>query len=71
MDNNTAEQSIHGFCVGKKNWIMIDTIVGAGFGAIIYSWAETAKENNLKSYNYFEYFLTEIPKHMDDHNTSF
>nr|WP_279389320.1 hypothetical protein [Clostridium tyrobutyricum] len=26
--------------------------------------AETAKSNNLKSYNYFEFLLTEIPKHM-------
>ena len=29
--------------------------------------AETAKANNLKPYHYFEYLLTEIPKHMDDH----
>ncbi|WP_347560838.1 transposase domain-containing protein [Clostridium sp. OM02-18AC] len=28
--------------------------------------AETAKANNLKPYEYFEYLLTEIPKHMDD-----
>ncbi|WP_347560074.1 transposase domain-containing protein [Clostridium sp. AF32-12BH] len=34
--------------------------------AIIYSIAETAKANNLKPYEYFEYLLTEIPKHMDD-----
>ena len=26
MDNNAAEQSIRGFCIGKKNWVMIDTI---------------------------------------------
>jgi transposase len=71
MDNNAAEQSIRGFCVGKKNWVMIDTIAGAESSAIIYSLAETAKANNLKPYNYFEYLLTEIPKHMDDHDTSF
>ena len=28
MDNNAAEQSIRGFCIGKKNWVMIDTIAG-------------------------------------------
>lgn len=71
MDNNAAEQSIRGFCVGKKNWVMIDTIAGADASAIIYSIAETAKANNLKPYDYFEYLLTEIPKHMDDHDTSF
>lgn len=71
MDNNSAEQSIRGFCIGKKNWVMIDTIAGANSSAMIYSLAETAKANNLKPYNYFEYLLTEIPKHMDDHDTSF
>lgn len=58
-------------CVGKKNWVMIDTIAGAEASAIIYSIAETAKANNLKPYDYFEYLLTEIPKHMEDHDTSF
>ncbi|WP_419576958.1 IS66 family transposase [Roseburia hominis] len=71
MDNNSAEQAIRPFCVGKKNWVMIDTIAGAEASAIIYSIAETAKSNNLKPYNYFEYLLTEIPKHMEDHDVSF
>lgn len=71
MHNNAAEQSIRGFCIGKKNWVMIDTIAGAKSSAIIYSIAETAKANNLKPYDYFEYLLTEIPKHMDDKDDSF
>lgn len=33
--------------------------------------AETAKANNLKPYEYFEYLLTEIPKHVDDKNKNF
>ena len=28
MDNNASERAIRGFCVGKKNWQMIDTING-------------------------------------------
>ena len=71
MDNNASERAIRGFCVGKKNWQMIDTINGAKSSAIIYSIAETAKANNLKPYEYFEYLLTEIPKHMDDTDRSF
>lgn len=71
LDNNAAEQTIRPFCVGKKNWVMIDTIAGAESSAMIYSIAETAKANKLKPYNYFEYLLEEIPKHMDDHDTSF
>ena len=71
MDNNAAEQSIRGFCIGKKNWVMIDTIAGAESSAVIYSIAETAKANQLKPYNYFEHLLTEIPKHLDDTDRTF
>ena len=71
MDNNAAEQSIRGFCIGKKNWMMIDTVAGAKSSAIVYSIAETAKANSLKPYDYFEYLLTEIPKHLDDTDRSF
>ena len=71
MDNNASERAIRGFCVGKKNWQMIDTINGAKASAIIYSIAETAKANNLKPYEYFEHLLTGIPKRMDDSDRSF
>lgn len=71
MHNNAAEQSIRGFCIGKKNWVMIDTIAGAKSSAIIYSIAETAKANHLKPYEYFEYLLTEIPRHMEEKDLSF
>lgn len=71
MDNNASERAIRGFCIGKKNWQMIDTINGAKASAIIYSIAETAKANSLKPYDYFEYLLSEISKHMDDTDKSF
>lgn len=50
---------------------MIDTINGATSSAIIYSIAEAAKANNLNPYDYFEYLLTELPKHADDLERSF
>ena len=71
MDNNASERAIRGFCIGKKNWQVIDTINGAKSSAIIYSIAETAKANNLKPYEYFEYLLEEISQHMDDKDKSF
>ena len=71
MDNNASERAIRGFTVGRKNWQMIDTINGANASAVIYSIAETAKANNLKPYEYFEHLLSEIPKHMDDHDLKF
>lgn len=71
MDNNASERAIRGFTVGRKNWQMIDTINGANASAVIYSIAETAKANNLKPYEYFEHLLSEIPKHMEDHDLAF
>lgn len=65
IDNNASERAIRGFTIGRKNWVMIDTVNGAKSSAIIYSIAETAKANNLKPYDYFEHLLTEIPKLMD------
>lgn len=71
LDNNAAEIAIRSFCVGKKNWKLIDTINGAQASAVLYSLVETAKANNLKCYEYFKFLLTEIPKHMDEKNLSF
>ncbi|WP_330620984.1 IS66 family transposase [Anaerobutyricum hallii] len=71
LDNNAAERAIRNFCIGRKNWVIIDTIRGAQSSAMIYSIAETAKANHLKPYEYFEYLLEEIPKHMDDKDLSF
>ena len=71
LDNNIAEQAIRGFCVGKKNWQIIDTMRGADASAMLYSIVETARANNLKCYEYIKYLLTEIPKHMDDKNLDF
>lgn len=71
MDNNASERAIRGFCIGKKNWEVIDTINGAKTSAVIYSIAETAKANNLKPYEYFEHLLTVIPEHMEDTDRSF
>ena len=71
LDNNPAEQAIRPFCVGKKNWKLIDTINGAKASAILYSIVETAKANDLNIYQYFKHLLTEIPKHMDDTDLGF
>ena len=71
IDNNAVEQAIRPFCVGKKNWKLIDTVHGAKASAIIYSIVETAKANNLKPYEYLKHLLTEIPKHMDSTNLNF
>ena len=71
IDNNASERAIRGFCIGKKNWQMIDTIHGAKSSAIIYSIVETAKANNLRPFDYVQHLLEEIPKHMNDKDCSF
>ena len=71
IDNNASERAIRGFCIGKKNWRMIDTIHGAQSFAIIYSIVETVKANNLKPFDYVQHLLEEIPKHMNDKDCSF
>jgi hypothetical protein len=65
IDNSACERAIRPFCVGRKNWNVVDTIAGAQASAIAYSIAETAKANDLKPYQYYEYLLTELPKRID------
>ena len=66
IDNSSSERCIRPFCVGRKNWMQIDTIAGAQASAIAYSIAETAKANNLRPYEYYKHLLTEIPKYQDE-----
>ena len=65
MDNNAAERAIRPFCIGKKNWLFMDTLKGAEASAIIYSIVETAKANNLRLYDYLRYILEELPNYVD------
>lgn len=71
MDNNSAEQAIRPFTLGRKNFVLIESDNGAKASAMIYSLVETAKANNLNPYKYFEMLLKEIPQHMEDKSLSF
>ena len=62
IDNNSTEGAIRGFTIGRKNWMMIDTISGARASAVLYSLVETARANKLNIYHYTEYLLTELMK---------
>ncbi len=61
IDNNRAERSIKPFVIGRKNFLFCQTPKGATASAIIYSIVESAKENNLKTYEYLEYLLRKLP----------
>ncbi|MCG9966886.1 transposase, partial [Pelotomaculum terephthalicicum JT] len=61
IDNNRAERSIKPFVIGRKNFLFSNTPRGARGSAIIYSIIETAKENNLKPFNYLTYLFEQLP----------
>jgi transposase len=69
LSNNRSERTIRNFVTGRKNWLFADTPSGATSSAIIYSIAETAKENNLNVCKYFEYILEQLPS-IEDENVS-
>ncbi len=71
MDNNYAEQAIRPFTIGRKNFVITESDKGAKASAIIYSLVETAKANGLNTYKYFEFLLTEMPKHLEDKSLNF
>lgn len=69
IDNSASERSIRTFCIGRNNWVLINSLKGARASAVIYSIAETAKLNHLNPYNYFRYLLEELPKLLNDDGT--
>ena len=60
LTNNRAERSIKPFVIGRKNWLFCNTPGGANSSAIVYSIIETAKENNLKPYDYLVWLFENI-----------
>lgn len=62
---------IRPFTLWLKNFVLIESSQGAKASAMLYSLAETAKANQLNTYQYFELLLSELPKHMEDKVLSF
>ena len=60
MTNNTAENSIRPFVVGRKNWLFSDSPKGARASAAVYSIIETCKANNVDP----EQYLLHVFEHM-------
>jgi hypothetical protein len=47
LDNNTAERSMRGIAIGRKNYMFVGSERGGKSAAIIYTLIETAKLNNV------------------------
>jgi transposase len=61
-DNNSAVCGIKPFVVGRKNWLFSGCPKGAFAMSTIYSILQTAKENGLNVWDYFNELLTNAPK---------
>jgi len=61
LSNNRAERSIKPFVIGRKNWLFANSVRGAIASATLYSIIETAKENNLKIFEYLTWLFEQFP----------
>lgn len=63
IDNNTAERSIRGIGVGRRNYLFFGSDTGGERAAIIYSLIETCKLNHIDPQRYLHYVLERIADH--------
>ena len=59
--NNLSENAIRPFTVGRKNWLFSASPKGAASSAIVYTMVEMAKANDLNTYKYLTYLLSQRP----------
>ena len=64
IDNSASERALRTFCIGRKGWVLINSVRGAKASAVIYSITETAKLNGLNPYYYLEHLLSQMSKLM-------
>ena len=63
LDNNTAERSVRGIAVGRKNYMFAGSDNGGERAAAIYTLIESAKLNNINP----QAWLTDVLKRVADH----
>ena len=61
LSNNLSENAIRPFTVGRKNWLFSASPKGAASSAIVYTMVEMAKANDLNTYKYLTYLLSQRP----------
>jgi hypothetical protein len=61
LSNNRAERGIKSFVIGRKNWLFSCSPEGAVASSVMYSLVESAKENNLKPFEYIMFLLETLP----------
>jgi hypothetical protein len=63
LDNNSAERSMRGVAVGRKNWLFAGSEAGGKSAAIAYTLIETAKLNGVDP----QVWLTDVLARIADH----
>jgi transposase len=63
LDNNTAERSMRGIAIGRKNYMFVGSERGGKSAAIIYTLIETAKLNSVDP----QAWLTDTLSRIADH----
>jgi transposase len=63
IDNNSAERSVRGVGVGRKNYLFLGSDSGGERAAIIYSLIESCKLNHIDPQRYLHYVLERIADH--------
>ena len=63
LDNNTAERSVKGMALGRKNYMFVGYDKGGERAAAIYSLIETAKLNGINPQAWLTDVLACIPDH--------
>jgi transposase len=61
IDNNSVENAIRPFTLGRKNWLFSGTPEGAQVSALLFSLVETAKANGLEPYRYLRFLFEKLP----------
>ncbi len=64
IGNSASERALRTFCIGRKGWVLINSVKGAKASAVVYSLTETAKLNKLNPYRYLECVLTKMSEVM-------
>lgn len=65
IDNNAAERSLRGVCVGRKNWWVLGHENGGRTAAILFSLIETCKEIGVNPRDYLYDVLRRLSKCSD------
>ena len=63
IDNNTAERSMRGIAIGRKNWLFAGSERGGKSAAIAYTLIETAKLNGVDPQAWLGHILANIADH--------